>query len=148
MMKQRQNIRVSFKVMLSLVFFVLVTACINPRPTQKEMLLQVKKNELSYKGKDLSELLKKLPGMKTLSVFKDFPQRGTTSLSITFLKDKEYHDQVNKNKKPSNVIVYTQPNPDKPVEISDQTASEDLNMKEALLKYGNLKIVAVHVVNP
>lgn len=45
-------------------------------------------------------------------------------------------------------MVYTEQNPNKPVTISDDKGSEDLNMKEAIPKYGNLKITAVHTVTP
>lgn len=56
------------------------------------------------------------------------------------LKDKDFNQEVNLNKSPSHIVVYTEQNPNKPVEISDDKGSEDLNMKEQEpSKYGNLK---------
>jgi hypothetical protein len=66
--------------------------------------------------------------------------------SSIFLKDKDFHQEANLNKNPSHIVVYTEQNSTKPVTISDDKGSEDLNMREAITKYGNLKITAVHTV--
>ena len=134
------------KIALSLLVMVSVTACIQSKQTQHENLARIKNQEQNYKAKDLSELLKQLPDMKSVSTFKDFPQKGIISLRIAFLKDKDFHQEVNLNKNPPHIVVYTEQNPNRPVEISDDKGSEDLNMKEAITKYGNLKIIAVHTV--
>ncbi|HFK5565915.1 TPA: hypothetical protein ACG0AB_001398 [Elizabethkingia anophelis] len=136
------------KIALSLLIMTSVMACIRSKQTQQEHLTRIKGNEQYYKGKDLSELLKQVPDMRSVSIFKDFPQKGITSLRIAFLKDKDFNQEVNLNKSPSHIVVYTEQNPNKPVAISDDKGSEDLNMKEAASKYGNLKITAVHTVTP
>ena len=134
------------KIALSLLVIVSVTACTQSKQTQQENLTRIKNQEQNYKTKDLSELLKQLPNIKSVSTFKDFPQKGIISLRIAFLKDKDFHQEVNLNKNPSHIVVYTEQNSTKPVAISDDKGSEDLNMKEAITKYGNLKITAVHTV--
>ncbi|MBO9572611.1 MAG: hypothetical protein J7497_10460 [Chitinophagaceae bacterium] len=134
------------KIALSLLVMVSVTACIQSKQTQQENLARIKNQEQNYKTKDLSELLKQLPNIKSVSTFKDFPQKGITSLRIAFLKDKDFNQKVSLNKNPSHIVVYTEQNSTKPVAISDDKGSEDLNMKKAITKYGNLKITAVHTV--
>lgn len=136
------------KIALSLLVMSSFLACIGSKQTQQETLTRIKNQEQNYKTQDLSELLKQLPDMKSVSTFKDFPQKGITSLRIAFLKDKDFHQEVNLNKNPAHIVVYTEQNPNKPVEISDDKGSEDLSMKEAITKYGNLKITAVHTVIP
>lgn len=72
------------KIALSLLVMVSVMACIRSKQTQQETLTRIKDNEQYYKGKDLSELLKQVPDMRSVSIFKDFPQKGITSLRIAF----------------------------------------------------------------
>ncbi len=74
------------KIALSLLVMTSVMACIRSKQTQQEHLTRIKDNEQYYKGKDLSELLKQVPDMRSVSIFKDFPQKGITSLRIAFFK--------------------------------------------------------------
>lgn len=72
------------KIALSLLIMTSVMACIRSKQTQQETLTRIKDNEQYYKGKDLSDLLKQVPDMRSVSIFKDFPQKGITSLRIAF----------------------------------------------------------------
>ena len=72
------------KIALSLLVIVSFTACTQSKQTQQENLTRIKNQEQNYKTKDLSELLKQLPNIKSVSTFKDFPQKGIISLRIAF----------------------------------------------------------------
>lgn len=63
------------KIALSLLIMTSVMACIRSKQTQQETLTRIKDNEQYYKGKDLSDLLKQVPDMRSVSIFKDFPQK-------------------------------------------------------------------------
>nr|WP_305051118.1 hypothetical protein [Elizabethkingia bruuniana] len=96
------------KIALSLLVMSSVMACIGSKQTQQGTLTRIKNQEQNYKTQDLSELLKQLPDMRSVSTFKDFPQKGITSLRIAFLKDKDFNQEANLNKNPAHIVVYTE----------------------------------------
>ncbi|MDV2493405.1 hypothetical protein CMU02_11910 [Elizabethkingia anophelis] len=136
------------KIIFLLLTFSSMTACAQVKLNQKKALIEIKNNESDYKGENLSELLAQSPDMKMVSIFKNFPEGGVITFTIAFQKNKDYYDQINKKMKPSNITVYTKQDPLNPIELPEKTVNEDIGMKDAIKKYGNLKIIAVYLVTP
>ncbi|MCT3662416.1 hypothetical protein ACH34E_16065 [Elizabethkingia anophelis] len=136
------------KIILILLAFTSISACAQLHPKQKEILVDIKNNTSNYKGKNLSELLAQSPDMKMVNIFKNIPESGVTTFIIGFSKQKEYKEQFEKKLRPSNISVYVTSDQSNPVEIPDTVFSEDIQMKDAIKKYGNLKIIAVYLVTP
>ncbi len=99
--------------------------------------------------KNLSELLAQSPDMKMVSIFKKLSRGWCNNFYYCLPKKiKIIMTRLTKKMKPSNITVYTKQDPLNPIELPEKTVNEDIGMKDAIKKYGNLKIIAVYLVTP
>ncbi|NHQ72814.1 hypothetical protein, partial [Elizabethkingia miricola] len=126
-----------------LILTIVFSCCSNAqvKNPQAEAVAKVINNDLNYRERPLSEVLKQFPDMKMIMVIPDSPEVGDITFVIKFVSNEEYKRERSNGKNPTSITLYVKQNPIRQIPL--QIGREDISMQGAIKKYGELIVMAV-----
>ncbi|MHC6199113.1 hypothetical protein ATE49_05910 [Elizabethkingia miricola] len=130
-------------IKLILILTIVFSCCSNAqvKNPQAEAVAKVINNDLNYRERPLSEVLKQFPDMKMIMVIPDSPEVGDITFVIKFVSNEEYKRERSNGKNPTSITLYVKQNPIRQIPL--QIGREDISMQGAIKKYGELIVMAV-----
>ncbi|KUG13959.1 hypothetical protein BEI02_16605 [Elizabethkingia sp. HvH-WGS333] len=130
-------------IKLILILTIVFSCCSNAqvKNPQAEAVAKVINNDLNYRKRPLSEVLKQFPDMKMIMVIPDSPEVGDITFVIKFVSNEEYKRERSNGKNPTSITLYVKQNPIRQIPL--QIGREDISMQGAIKKYGELIVMAV-----
>jgi len=130
-------------IKLILILTIVFSCCSNAqvKNLETEAVAKVINNDLNYKERPLSEVLKQFPDMKMVMVIPDSPEVGDITFVIKFVSNEEYKRERSNGKNPTSITLYVKQNPNRQIPL--QIGREDISMQAAIKKYGELIVMAM-----